>query len=103
MREKRVVLEHDADGAAVRRQMVDDMVADDDTAFGLADEARDNAQQGGLAAAGRTEQRDDLAALHVEIDVLDGKRAAGEAVRDTVQQQRFGLRYARHVFPARSV
>ncbi len=37
---------------------------------GLRDEARDDPQQRGLAAAGRAQQRDDFAALHVEIDVF---------------------------------
>ena len=38
------------------------LVADHDVAFALRDEARDDAQQRGLAAARRAEQRDQLAA-----------------------------------------
>ena len=72
----------------VGRQHVDDLVADDDPPFGLGDEAGDDAQQRGLAAAGRAEQRDEFAALDVEIDVLDGDRATGIAVRDRVQDER---------------
>ncbi len=87
MRKQGVVLEDDADCAAVWWQHVDDVVADDDAALGLGDEARDNAQQRSLAAAGRAEQGDDLAALDVEIDVFDRDRAAGIAVRNRVDDE----------------
>ena len=49
---------------------------DQHAAGGLADEARDDAQQGGLAAAGRAEQRHDLARLDGERDAVDGQRLA---------------------------
>ena len=88
MRKQGVVLEDDADGALVRRQPVDDLVADDDPSLGLGDEAGDDAQQRGLAAAGRAEQCDDFAALYVEIDVFDRDRATGIAVRDRIQYER---------------
>jgi hypothetical protein len=39
-------------------------------------EARDDAQQRGLAAARRPEQRDQRARRHVQIDVFDGREFA---------------------------
>ena len=64
----------------------------------LRDEAGDDAQQGGLAAAGGAEQGDDLAALDVEIDVLDRERAARIAVGDGVDDERTAaLRFSHDV------
>ena len=87
MRKQCVVLEHDADRAAVRRQRVDDVVADDDPSLRLRDKAGDDPQQRGLAAAGGAEQGDDLAPFDVEIDVLDRERAARIAVGDGVDDE----------------
>ena len=68
--------------------LIDDLVADNDPPLGLSDKAGDDAQQCGLAAAGRAEQCDDFAALDVEIDIFHGDRAAGIAMRDRVQYER---------------
>ena len=57
VREQRVVLEDDADMAAVWRQMVDRRAADAHLARGLPVEAGDDFQQRGFAAAGWAEQR----------------------------------------------
>jgi hypothetical protein len=57
MREQGVVLEDDADVALVGRQVIDRRAVDPHAAGDLADEAGDDAEQGGLAAARRPEQR----------------------------------------------
>src|SRR5262249_29840535 len=52
----------------------------------LADEAGYNAQQRGLAAAGRAEQRDELARRNIEVDVAHGEDVA-EAMADVLEAQ----------------
>ena len=79
VREEGVVLEDDADVALVGRQMVDAGAVDQHAAAGLADEAGDDAQKSGLAAAGGTEQGHDLARLDGERHAVDGD---GRAVAD---------------------
>jgi hypothetical protein len=61
VREKGVVLEHDADAPAVGRQHVHRGAVDQHLPRRWPDEARDAPQQGGLPAAGRAEQRQHLA------------------------------------------
>ena len=87
VREQRVVLEHDADrraGSAAdgrsRRPPIDDRP------WRLRDEAGDDPQQRGLAAAGRAEQGDQLAGLDVERDVLH-RHGPAVAVRDPVEDE----------------
>ena len=53
MREQRIILEDEADIAAVRRPVVEALAAQPDRAFAKALEAGDAAQGGGLAAAAR--------------------------------------------------
>ena len=74
--EEEDVLLHDADGRAQRRERdVADVVAvDRDAAVGDVVEARDQVHDGRLAAAGRSEQRDDLAGLRVDVDVARARR-----------------------------
>jgi hypothetical protein len=85
MRKERVVLEHDADAAAMRRQMVHGLAVEEDAARALRHEARDDAQKRGLAAARGAQQRDELAGGDVEPDVADRDQVA-EAVRDAVER-----------------
>ena len=59
----------------------DFLVAEADGAGGDLLEAADHAQRGGLAAAGRTEQGEELAALDVERQIVDGDHVA-EALGD---------------------
>jgi hypothetical protein len=89
MREQRVVLEYDTDLAAVRRQRVDGAIADNDLAAALLDEAGDDPEQGGLAATGRTEQRDQLAPLDLQSHVVDREPRA-VTVSDAVKRKRLG-------------
>ena len=75
MREQRVVLEHDADIALVRRHEGHIAVAEMDRARRGLDEAAEDAEQRGLAGTGRPEQGDELARRDIEGDVI--KRADG--------------------------
>ncbi len=84
------------DRATVGWQRIDDIVADNDTSFGLRDKARDDAQQRSLPAAGRTKQGDDFTALHVEIDIFNRDRSAGITVRDRVKYKRTPARRFSH-------
>ena len=72
MRIQRVVLEHHGDVALFRLHVVDDAVADRNRPGGDPLQPRQHPQQGGLAAARRTDQ-------HHESAVLDGNR---DAVQD---------------------
>src|SRR5712664_2891311 len=96
MRKQSIVLKDNPDGAAVRWQCIDDIVANNDTPFGLRDKARDDAQECGLPAAGRTKQGDDFAALHVEIDVFNRDRPAWMTMRDRVKYKRAPARRFSH-------
>src|SRR3546814_12428436 len=53
-----------------------DVCSSDLAARGRIDEAGDGAQQGGLAAAGRAEKREELARRDVERGILDGGKIA---------------------------
>ena len=69
VRPERVVLEDHAEVALPRRDRVDDLVVDHDAAFVGGDEAGEQAQQGGLAAARRPQQGVELAGADRERDV----------------------------------
>jgi hypothetical protein len=79
MRIERVVLEHHCNVALFGLDIVDDAVADRNRARGDIFQAREHAQQGRLAAAGGTDQHDELA-------VLDRNR---HAVQDLEIAERF--------------
>ena len=70
-REQRVALEHRVDVAPVRRHVGDIGAVEQDLARGRLLEARDQPQGGGLAAARRAEQGEELAAGHGQVDVVD--------------------------------
>jgi hypothetical protein len=87
VRIERVVLEHHGDVALLGRQVVHHPVADADFAGGDVLQSRDHAQQGGLAAAGRADQDDELAIANGNVDAMnDGRRAKGLA--DIVDRDR---------------
>src|SRR5262249_51910601 len=69
--EQRVVLEHDADLAPIRRDIRDPLAVDGDLAAVRHQKAGDEVEQRGLAAAGRPEQRYQLAATHQQRDVIE--------------------------------
>ncbi len=81
-----IVLEDHADIAQMRRQPVDASLAEADLAGIELTEARDHAQERGLAAARGPEQREELTLAHFEVDVVDrphrAEGAGGAADRD---------------------
>ncbi|MGY3407375.1 hypothetical protein ACVWZV_003488 [Bradyrhizobium sp. GM5.1] len=72
MREQRVVLEHDADIALVRRHPGDVAAAEQDRSARWQDEAAEDAEQRRLAGAGGAEQGDELAGGDIEGHVVEG-------------------------------
>ena len=70
MRIERVGLEHHGDAALGRRRVDDVDAIDQHLAGGRILQPGDDAQQGGLAAAGRPDENDELAVVHVEVDAL---------------------------------
>ncbi len=74
VRIERVGLEHHGDVALGRRHVVDLAPADRDLAGGDLLQPGDQAQQGRLAAARGTDEDDELAVLHLEIDVVEDLR-----------------------------
>ena len=76
VREQRVVLEHHADVALVRRRVVDRPTVEHDLAVRDALEAGEHHQAGGLARAGRPEQGQELAARDVQVEVAHDQRLA---------------------------
>jgi hypothetical protein len=100
VREQRVVLEHDAYVAPCRRQFVDAAPADHDLARGLLDEARDDPQQRGLAAAAGAQQRHQFAGGDLQRHVVDRERST-VAVHDVVEGEALsGVRV--HAFALRN-
>ena len=89
------ILEHDA---AVHAVAVDLLAADADLAGGRRDEAGDDVEQRGLAAAGRADDADELGGADVEADVLDAGHLAGGRVVDQRNVADFdrGIRYSRY-------
>ena len=85
VRVERVVLEHHRDVPLLRGDGVDDPVVDGDRAAADALETRDHPQSGGLPAAGRADEDDELAVLDVEVEVGDGDRAVRVLLRHVVQ------------------
>ncbi len=81
VREQRVALEHHAEIAVARLEIVDHLAVDADFARGRVLEAGDHAQCGGLATAGRPDEDDEFAVLDDEAQVLhrlDGAEGLGE-------------------------
>src|SRR5262249_1713819 len=86
VREKRVIPEPQAGPAPARGQMVDGLAIEQHAALALADKAGHDAQQRGLAAARRPQQRDEFPARNIEIDVAHGDDLA-EAMADVLKAQ----------------
>ena len=72
MRVERVVLEHHRDVAIHRRQVVDDLVVDQDAAGGDRFQPGHHPQGRGLAAAGGADEDHELLVADIEVHVLDG-------------------------------
>ncbi len=69
---ERVVLKNRADVALVGFQMLDTGAVETNFARGRLLKSSDQAQRGGLAASGGTEQREELAAREVQRNAVDG-------------------------------
>ena len=72
VRVERVVLEHHRDVAVLGRQVGDVAVADADRAAVDVLEAGEHPQRGGLAAAGRADEDEELAVADLEVELVDG-------------------------------
>ncbi len=81
VRKQRVALEHHAEAAVARLDVVDHAAVDPDLARGRILEARDHAQRRGLAAAGRADEHHELAVLDRDVDVLHGDDRAERLVQ----------------------
>ena len=76
MRKQRVALEHDAEATLVRLHVRNVAAIERDAPARRFDEARDHLQRGGFAAAGRPEQRNELAFFNRQVHVGDGLQIA---------------------------
>src|SRR5215470_13819015 len=85
VRVERVVLEHHRDVAVLGRQVVHHAPADRDRPRGDLLQARDRAQRGGLATAGRTDQDHELAVADLQAEVVDPLDPSGVDLADPVK------------------
>src|SRR5215210_776585 len=69
MRKQRVVLEHHAEAALLGPQIVDALFVEPNASSSRRQQAGDAVERGRLAAAGRSEQANEFAALHRQGDV----------------------------------
>ena len=69
MRIERVGLEHHGEPPIGRRHLVDELAVDQNVAAGRLVETGDHPQKRRFSAAGRADEDDELAVLHLEIDV----------------------------------
>ena len=108
MGKQRVALEHHVDRPAVRRHGADVLAVEQDAAFAQRLETGKQAQQRGLAAAGRTEQREEFAVSDVEGELVERDDVA-EALGHLLEAHQRGLSpllrpartAVRHEFPSR--
>src|SRR5262245_56798293 len=76
MGEQRVVLEDQADAPASCRKVRDIPPTESNLSGRWCFQARDHAKRGRLAAAARSEDRENLAAVHVQVQVVNCARFA---------------------------
>jgi hypothetical protein len=76
LRPKGVALEHHASLATMRRDLGDVFAVKGDAAFVGKMKTGNSPEEGGLAAAGRTEQKEELTPCDLEIDVVEGDEIA---------------------------
>ena len=98
MREQCIALEDGVDRPLVGLGEGHVLVADVDRAFGRFIQAGDHAQRRGLAAAGRTEQREEAARGDGQRQVVDGEERA-EPFGDVLQAQVSAAGHAFHQLP----
>ena len=88
VRKQRVALEHHAEPAVARLEIVDHAPVDADFARGRILEAGDHAQRRGLAAAGRPDEHDELAVLDGEAQILHRDDGAERSCSDCTSSMR---------------
>ncbi len=71
-----IALEDHGDVTIVGRQMADRILVEVDFALGLFFQAGDEAQGGGLAAAGRPDQGHEFGVLDVQVQAVDSGHSA---------------------------
>ncbi len=98
--EERVVLEDHAHAALLARQPRGDLAVDDDVAAARVDEAGERPQRRRLAAAGRPEEREELALVDLEVEPRD-RHLVAEAHLDVVEADHQGW-YSSSVFSTQS-
>lgn len=76
MREKRIGLEHHVGGALIGRNAGNILALQQDAALSRFLETGQHAHQRGLAAAGGTKQREELALVNIERQIIDGDKIA---------------------------
>ena len=82
MGEQGIGLEYRVDRPAEGRQMLDPLAVEEDFPFGRLLEPRDQAEQGGLAAAGRPEQGEEFIPLDGDRHMVERDGPAGEGFDD---------------------
>ena len=87
VREQRVVLEDHAEPAALGRQVIDRASIEPDLAARGRKQPGQQVQRGGLAAARRPQEGDELAAVYVERELVE-HRAGAEALRQAERERR---------------
>ena len=85
VRIQRVVLEDHGDVTVLRREIVHDLTVDPHVPGRDRLEAGDHSQRRRLAAAGRTDEDDELTRPDLEIEIDDGLRAVGIDLRQTLE------------------
>ncbi|HWJ32189.1 MAG TPA: hypothetical protein VNR59_07600 [Gaiellaceae bacterium] len=88
VRVERVVLEDHRHVARLRRQVVHDLAADADDAAADLLEPGDHAERARLAAAGRSDEDDELAVGDVEVELVHGARAVRVDLRQALELDR---------------
>ena len=91
VREQRIVLEHHADPALVRWDVVDWPSVEKDLAVRRGLEPREHHQTGGFSRSRRAEHRKKLALWHAEVQVFDDEILAVIALLDTLEFYECGL------------
>lgn len=89
VREQRIVLEHHADVALVRRDIVDRATGQEDFAGGGGFETGQHHQAGGLAGPGGAEQGEEFALANVQVEILHDEGLAVVALLHATEADQY--------------